>query len=147
VAVDEQGNRSGPSDYVAAPRPVIFRRPVETATVGVEYRDQVEIIRSIGDLRTRVIDGREVMNYWDVEQPEFELEQGPKWLTIDRATGRLSGRPDAVGQAKVIVAVKLHGAERSLDPAQLQWGVEKTVRTAVKLVGTARQSFLIETKP
>jgi hypothetical protein len=47
----------------------------------------------------------------------------------------------------VIVAVKLHRAERSLDPGRLQWGVEETVRTAVKLVGTARQPFLIETKP
>jgi hypothetical protein len=145
VAVDEHGNRSGPSDYIAAPRPVIIRRPVETATVGVQYRDQVKIIRSIGDLRTRVIAGREVMNYWDVEQPQFEIEQGPKWLTIDRDTGHLSGTPEAVGQVKIVVAVKLHCAERTLDPGQLQWGVEKMVRAEVRIVGTARQSFVIKT--
>ena len=34
VAVDEQGNRSGPSDYAAAPRPVIYSQPVDAGQVG-----------------------------------------------------------------------------------------------------------------
>ena len=34
VAVDEQGKRSGPSDYATAPRPVIYSKPVKTAKVG-----------------------------------------------------------------------------------------------------------------
>ena len=147
VAIDEQGNRSGPSDYVAVPRPVISSQPVELARLGAEYRYKVESIRSLGDLRTRVVAGREAMNYWDVEQPQFEIEQGPKWLTVDRATGRLSGKPDAVGRAEVVVAVKLQRVQRSLDPGQLQWGVEKAVKSSIETVGTARQVFTIETRP
>ncbi len=34
VAVDVQGKRSGPSDYAAAPRPVIYSKPVVQAKVG-----------------------------------------------------------------------------------------------------------------
>lgn len=94
VAVDEAGKRSGPSDYAAATRPVIYSKPVVQARVGAEYRYDVRAIRSLGDLRTRVVDGREVMNYWDVEQPRFRIEQGPRWLSIDQSTGQLSGKPE-----------------------------------------------------
>ena len=41
VAVDEHGKRSGPSDYAAAPRPVIYSKPVVAATRGAEYRYQI----------------------------------------------------------------------------------------------------------
>jgi hypothetical protein len=147
VAVDEAGNRSGPSDYVAAPRPVIYSKPVEQARIGEEFGYDARAIRSLGDLRTRVVDGREVMNYWDVERPRFQLEKGPKWLSIDESTGRLSGRPDAAGRAEVVVAVTLERERRKLDPAALQWGIEKSVDSGVETVGTAKQRFVIETAP
>src|SRR5207247_6803580 len=73
VAVDEVGNRSGPSDYAAAPRPLVYSNPVTQAKTGADYQYDVRAIRAIGDLRTRVIEGREVMYYWDVEQPRFQL--------------------------------------------------------------------------
>src|SRR5262249_11465495 len=38
VAVDEKGNRSGPSDFAEAPRPIFCSRPVVTAKVRLEYR-------------------------------------------------------------------------------------------------------------
>ncbi len=147
VAVDENGNRSGPSDYAAMPRPVIYSKPVEEAKTGGEYRYDVEIVRSLGDLRTRVVDGREVMRYWDVERPQFHIEQGPSWLTIDETNGRLWGKPDSAGRAEVVVAVELQRVKRNLDPAQLQWGVEKILDTQIETVGIARQRFAIETKP
>jgi hypothetical protein len=147
VAVDENGNRSGPSEYASAPRPIIFSQPVEQARVGVDYRYDVQAIRSLGDMRTRVVEGREVMNYWDVEQPRFFIEQGPKWLSIDEATGRLSGKPDRAGRAEVVIAVKLERVRRDLDPAQLQWGVEKILDSGLETIGTAKQAFVIETKP
>jgi hypothetical protein len=147
VAVDEKGNRSGPSEYAASPRPVVYSQPVEQATAGTAYRYQVKVIRSLGDMRTRVIDGREVMNYWDVEQARFQLDKGPKWLTIDSATGQLSGTPDRAGRADVVVRVKLERVQRSLDPAQLQWGVEKIAKTGIETVGTATQAFVIDTQP
>src|SRR5439155_10308077 len=80
VAVDAAGKRSGPSDYAAAPRPIIYTQPMTRAQKGADYRHDVRTVRSIGDLRTRVVNGKEVMNYWDVEQPRFSLEQGPRWL-------------------------------------------------------------------
>ncbi len=147
VAVDEAGNHSGPSDYVAAPRPVIYSKPVELARKGVPYRYDVRAIRSLGDLRTRVVDGREVMNYWDVEKPRFKIVQGPNWLAIDEATGQLSGEPDTAGRSDVIVAVTLEREQRLLDPGLLQWGIEKCLETRVETVGTAQQVFAIETTP
>jgi hypothetical protein len=147
VAVDEQGNRSGPSDYAAAPRPVIYSQPVGQARTGAEYRYLVRAIRSLGDMRTRVVEGREVMNYWDVEQLRYRIEQGPKWLTIDEATGQLSGQPDRAGREEVVVAVTLHREHRRLDPQQLAWGVEKPIDSRVETFGTAKQAFIIETRP
>jgi hypothetical protein len=147
VAVDEKGNRSGPSDYAAAPRPAIFTTPLAQARAGTEYRHQVRAIRSLGDVRTRVVDGREVMNYWDVEQLRFHIEKGPGWLTIDEATGVLSGRPTREGRDEVVVAVTLEHEHRPLDPAQLQWGIEKTTDSRVRSLGIAKQSFIIEITP
>jgi hypothetical protein len=147
VAVDAGGKRSGPSDYAAASRPVIYSQPPTLAQKDQEFRYDVRAIRSIGDLRTRVVNGKETMNYWDVEQPRFQLEQGPSWLTIDPATGRLSGKPTAAGRSEVTVAVSLEREERRLDPAQLQWGIEKVVDARLETVGAAKQTFVIETLP
>ena len=146
VAVDEKGNRSGPSDYTAAPRPVIFSQPVEQTKIAGDYRYDVQVVCSLGDVRTRVVEGKEVMGYWDVERPRFHLEQGPQWLTINETTGRLSGKPDRAGQTEVVVSVTLERAQRRLDPAQLQWGVEKILETGIESVGIARQGFVINTK-
>jgi hypothetical protein len=147
VAVDEQGNRSGPSDYASVLRPVIGSEPVTEAGVGVEYRYEVSAIRSLGDLRTRVVNGREQMGYWDVEHLTFQIERGPTWLVIDKSSGQLSGRPDRAGRFEVIVAATLERELRTLDPAQLQWGIEKVVDSRIEAAGTARQVFIIEAKP
>src|SRR4029077_6030411 len=75
VAVDEKGNRSGPSDFAEAPRPLVWSRPVTAAKGGAEDRYAVAAIRSLGDLRTRMVNGKETMNYWDIESPRFALKQ------------------------------------------------------------------------
>ena len=93
VAVDEQGKRSGPSDYATAPRPVIYSKPVLAAKVGAEYRYQVCANRSLGDLSARMKGKEQVSGYFDIEKPRFALERGPAWLKIDEATGVLSGTP------------------------------------------------------
>jgi hypothetical protein len=54
VAVDDQGKRSGPSDYVASPRPVICSKPVTTAKLGAAYCYQTCATRSLGDLSARM---------------------------------------------------------------------------------------------
>jgi hypothetical protein len=144
VAVDEKGNLSGASDYAAVPRPAIYSRPVEQARVGVDYQYDVQVIRSLGDVRMRIVQGKEMMNFWDVERPKFQIERGPTWLTIDPESGRLTGNPDQTGPAEVVVAVTLERAQRSLDPAQLQWGVEKVIAAGIEATGTAQQTFVIE---
>ena len=98
VAVDDKGKRSGPSDFAEAPRPILYSRPATTAKVGSEYRYPLAAIRSLGDVRTRVVDGKETMSYWDLERPRFALQQGPSWIKIDADTGLLSGVPGRLRQ-------------------------------------------------
>jgi len=144
VAVDEQGKQSGPSDFAPAPRPVICSKPVTTATVGGEYRYQISANRSLGDLRARVVAGNQTENFWDIEKPKFTLEQGPKWLKLDAATGVLSGMPDAAGKAEVAVTASIDREVRKLDDTSLGWGQEKVVSTTTERVGTATQRFVID---
>ena len=147
VAVDVSGNRSGPSDYGSAPRPVIVSEPVATAVKGAPYRYSVAAIRSLGDLRTRVVNGKETMSFWDVERLRFAIERGPSWMKIDEASGVMSGVPDMSGTAEVVVSVRLDHEVRRLDEGALKWGVEKVVSSGTETLGSARQSFAIEVKP
>lgn len=147
VAVDPAGNRSGPSDYAAASRPVLISEPVTGATRGMPYRYQVAVIRSLGDLRTRVVGGKETMGFWDVERPRFAIERGPRWLAIDPTTGLLSGTPDRPGPAEVVVSATLEREARRLDEASLKWGVEKVVSSGTETAGIANQTFVIEVRP
>jgi hypothetical protein len=147
VAVDAAGNRSGPSDYAASPRPVIVSAPVTRATKAVAYRYPVEAIRSLGDLRTRVVNGKEAMKFWDVERLRFDIQRGPQWLTIDEAAGLLSGTPDRSGTTEVVVSVTLDHDVRHLDGEALKWGIEKVISSTTETVGSATQSFTIEVRP
>lgn len=147
VAVDEQGKRSGPSDYIEAPRPVVFSRPVAFAKVGSEYRYALACLRSLGDLRTHVVGGKETMNFWDIETPRFAIEQGPPWLKIDAGSGVLSGVPVGSGQFPVKVTATIERGTRKLDAALLSWGIEKVLSTDTKRVGVATQQFTINVAP
>ncbi|MBN1420212.1 MAG: hypothetical protein JXP34_15640 [Planctomycetes bacterium] len=146
VAVDEHGKRSGPSDYAAAPRPVIYSRPVTAAKVGVEYRYRIRAIRSLGDLSARMRGNDQVTGYFDIEKPAFALERGPAWLKIDAATGILSGIPDAAGEAEVAISAVIDREVRKLDEKALAWGNEKVLSTATQRVGSATQRFVIEVR-
>ena len=143
VAVDDQGRRSGPSDFVAAPRPFIHSKPLEAARVGSSYRCQVVTIRSLGDLRMRIVEGKEVTGFWDIEKPRFALAKGPTWLSLDERTGVLSGVPDAPGTAEIVVSVRLERTVRRLDDARLSWGHELVKEIATETVGSATQRFQI----
>ncbi|HET6879378.1 MAG TPA: hypothetical protein VFI31_04460 [Pirellulales bacterium] len=147
VAVDASGSRSGPSDYVSSPRPLIVSAPQTAAKKGAEYRYSLAVIRSLGDLRTRVVDGKEVMNFWDIERPRYKLLRGPKWLNLDAETGLLSGTPDGSGTADVVVSVTLEGEDRRLDEQALKWGVEKVLSSRRAKIGSASQSFTIDIAP
>jgi len=147
VAVDAAGKRSGPSDYAAAPRPLIVSQPPAGAVEGKAFQHAVTAIRSLGDLRMRMVAGKETTNFWDAEKPQFSLERGPAWLTIDKATGRLSGTPDAVGKSEVVVAVTLERDLRRLDGEVLKWGNEKILATGTETVGRSSQSFILDVRP
>jgi hypothetical protein len=147
VAIDERGKRSGPSDFAEAPRPIFSSRPVLDAKVTSEYRYTLSALRSLGDVRTRVVGGKETMNYWDRESPRFALEQGPAWLKVDETTGLLNGIPDRSGKVVVVVSATIDREVRDLDKRSLSWGVEKIVSTSKQRVGVARQKFTIDVVP
>jgi hypothetical protein len=147
VAVDENGNRSGPSDFAEAPRPILWSRPVTIAKVGSEYRYALAAIRSLGDLRTRMVDSKETMNYWDIESPRFALQKGPAWLKIDEHTGVLSGVPDRPGKIVIAVTATIDREVRKLDERALSWGQEKILSTSTQRVGKATQTFTLEIAP
>jgi hypothetical protein len=147
VAVDEQGKRSGPSEFAEAPRPILCSRPVTTAKVGSEYHYRLAAVRSLGDLRTRVVGGKETMSYWDIEVPRFALQQGPAWLKIDERTGQLSGVPHEPGNVPVVVTATIDREVRELDSRMLSWGMEQIVSTGKQRIGIATQKFTIQIAP
>jgi hypothetical protein len=147
VAVDSTGKRSGPSDVAASIRPVVFSKPVTSASKGVKYRYRVAAIRSLGDLRTRVVGGKETMSFWDVERLRFKIESGPAWLSIDELTGLLSGTPDHGGRFEVAITALLEREEQRLDESALTWGIEKVVASGTMSVGSASQRFVIDVGP
>jgi hypothetical protein len=144
VAVDSQGKRSGPSDYATAPRPTIHGKLATQAKVGAEYRCQLQVNRSLGDLRLRMVGGKETANFWDIEKPKFVLEEGPVWLNIDPDTGTLAGTPDAAGTFDLAVTVTIDRDVRKLDDGRLGWGVEKVISTSTERVGSATRKYSIE---
>ena len=111
VAVDAAGVESGPSDFVALPRPLIFTEPPAEVTGGAEFSYQPATVRSFGDLRCRRIDGKPYnAAYWDAEQPAWRVVDAPGWLSIDAATGALTGTaPDEAGEHRVTVGVTTEG--------------------------------------
>jgi hypothetical protein len=147
VAVDAKGKRSGPSDYAAAVRPFIYSKPPDAARTGTEFQYQVSAVRSLGDLRLRVVDGKEVASFWDSEKPRFLLVQGPTWLRIDERTGVLRGVPDAAGNTDIVVQVTLQRSARRLDEGRLNWGQELVKGVVTEKVGSTTQRFRIAVGP
>ncbi|MGI6417506.1 MAG: putative Ig domain-containing protein [Thermoguttaceae bacterium] len=98
VAVGPAGAESGPSDYAEVPRPFVAAGSERRARLGEPYRYQPVVIRSIGDLRCRRSDKSSYnAAFWDQEEYTFEAAGLPDWLTLDPATGALSGKPAAAG--------------------------------------------------
>jgi hypothetical protein len=147
VAVDDRGQRSGPSDYAAAPRPFVYDGPSDHATVGSEFRHRVLSVRSLGDLRLRVVAGKEVAGFWDVEQPHFALVRAPRWLRIDARTGVLRGVPDTAADVEVVVRVTLERPLRRLDEGLLSWGQEAVRAVGTEKVGSARVRLRVAVRP
>ena len=114
VAVDAGGNRSGSSEYVAAPRPLIYTVPPTSASVGQAYSYRPSTISSIGDLRWRAssVDGYflALTAFWDEERPQWTLSGAPTWLAVDPESGAMSGTPPAAGIHQIVVRAETAGA-------------------------------------
>jgi len=104
AAVDERGNASYASDYVALARPHIYTRPPTQAKVGHKYEYRAAAIRSIGHLTC--FKGYNAA-FWNCDKLEFSLAQAPKWLHVDAATGLMSGTPTEadLGRQEVVLRV------------------------------------------
>ena len=168
VAVDSQGNRSWSSEYASAPRPFIYTNPLTVSRVGVPYRYQISTIRSLGDLGYRPVSREQVSDFWPVEErpailsgpvwnlqvvkfwdeqlPQFSLLQGPAWLTIDRASGLLTGTPVAQGRVRVVVEARLQREVEELDLDALSWGLRRVTGKTTEKMGPAKQRFSIEVR-
>lgn len=110
VAIDEKGNRSWSSDYAEAPRPLIVVEGDLNAKIGETFRCPLRCVRSLGDLRCRMINGNSYnAHYWDQEQPQWELESGPEWLSLSGDEPVLAGVPDRVGTHDVVVKATIDG--------------------------------------
>jgi hypothetical protein len=95
----------------------------------------------------RIIQGKEVARFWDIEKPRFVLEQAPALAIIDESTGVLRGVPDAAGKADVVVKVTLERTIRRLDEGRLSWGQELVKEVVTEKVGAATQRFQIAVGP
>ena len=100
------GNVSGPSDQARAETPWVVRLPEDTARVGERYTSRPEVIRTIGDLRTIVIDGNPYnAAFRDGDLLTFVLKEGPGWLTVSKA-GELTGVAPEKGSWQVRLSVE-----------------------------------------
>ena len=108
------------------------------------YDERLQANRSLGDLRLRIVNGKETASFWDIEKPRFAIQKGPAWLKIDAATGVLSGTPDVAGKVNVAVTVTIDLEMRELDDARLGWGIETVISTSIERVGSATRRYSIE---
>jgi hypothetical protein len=123
--------------------------PLDSNAVS-DQRD--EAVRRVGWLSpgksrfisSRVVNGKETMSFWDIERLRFTIERGPEWLSIDEATGLLSGAPDRAGKSEVVITTNLEREQQRLDEEALKWGIQKVVSTGTVTVGSAIQSFVID---
>lgn len=94
VAIDAAGQRSGPSDYVAAPTPFIYSRPPRQAIAGRKTTYPIQSLRSIGDLRSES-EGpdRYFSAFRDGDVLRYILDEAPAFIALDSATGLLNATP------------------------------------------------------
>ena len=89
--------------------------------VGVVYEYRPQAICSIGDLRCRRSSSSSYnAAYWDREQVSFDAVDFPDWLTIDSASGLMSGTPDTAGVCTVVFGVRSTTGERSTVSQQIR---------------------------
>ena len=124
VAVDADGVRSGPSDYVEAPRPFIYSTPPTAMAAGERVQYQVRAIRSIGDLRA-ITDpekqedpgagGRYQAAFRDGDEMLFILDEAPPFISLDRETGVMTLAPGPADVSTHTVTVRVQSGNGGVD--------------------------------
>lgn len=100
VAVDANGNESGPSDCAAVQRPFAFTRPVLKAQVGKPYRYEIRTIETLGDLSCR----SQPPAFFGSSSTAFTALSPPPGLSLARTgrnSARVSGTPTKAGSFEV----------------------------------------------
>ena len=145
VAVDGQGNRSGDSDYVEAPRPFIYSAPVTAAPAGRPYQLSSE---SHPFHRRPHADGTTpsrspARNSGRSNRLKFSLTRKPAWMNIDADTGLITGTPDGTG-GTVTVSVTLAKEHRLVhDEHNIMWGNEYEQSRTYETAGPVTQEFVV----
>ena len=124
VAVDADGIRSGPSDYVEAPRPFIYSTPPVSIAAGERRLYRVGVIRSMGDLRS-ITDpekqgdpgagGRYQAAFRDGDELRFVLDEGPGFIALDRETGVMTLAPGAADVSTHTVTIRVQNRNGGVD--------------------------------
>ena len=124
VAVDADGVRSGPSDYLEAPRPFIYSTPPTAIAAGERVQYQVGVIRSIGDLRA-ITDpekqedpgagGRYQAAFRDGDELRFLLDEAPPFISLDRETGVMTLAPGAADVSTHTVTIRVQNRNGGVD--------------------------------
>ncbi len=111
VAVDENGNESGASDYADFSRPFIYSRLPEKIKSRQPFTHRLRVIASIGDLKCKP--GYKAA-FWDREYLSFSLIQSPQWLKVDAQTGEISGAAGVNDVGKHEVGLRVTNNKGSL---------------------------------
>jgi hypothetical protein len=128
-AIDSNGVRSTPSEYIEVDHPFIFSSPITNVNTGKAYVYQIKTTWSKGHAGWSL---RKGMSFLHEEELRFELIEAPSWLAIDRAKGTIEGIPpnDIVGPYAVRVRVTAYDTSRDEGP-RVQGQVEQSFNLQV----------------
>jgi len=111
VAVDDNGNESGASDYADFHRPFIYSSLPEKVKSGRLFTHRLGVIASIGDLKCKP---RYRAAFWDREYLSFSLIQAPYWLKVNSQTGEISGIAGVNDMGKHEVVLRVTNSKGSV---------------------------------
>lgn len=110
VAIDAAGVRSGPSDMVEAPRPLVTTQLPSQIPADTTTRAQLRCLSSRGDLRAQSKGPhRYAQAFRDADRIEYLLDEGPPWIELETDTGMLLLSPPlhgALGNHTVTIRVR-----------------------------------------
>ena len=116
VAIDANGVRSGPSDVVEAPRPMIVSKPSNQAIAGQTYTYQIKTIASIGELRSESKDSkRYVSAFRDGDTLRYLIDEGPGFIELDEHTGLLTAYPQLENASTHTVTIRVQNGQGGTD--------------------------------